>query len=201
MRLRVNDKATDEEIQNALHQLFNSSPQGVSSNQDPQSDTVFTTSPQGTSVSTNDQDSRPSIISANAISKMQLDTALKNSLHSFLQSEVPYSEILTELSAGTRQIVRNNLIYKRMNSLLVVHDQNQDADLDFWRIIVPDNLEIKEYIVRELHSTPYSTHPGIQRTIARVRRSLYWKGMLGDVSQFVEKLPGMSDGEIWSYFS
>ena len=76
-----------------------------------------------------------------------------------------------------------------MNSLLVVHDQNQDADLDFWRIVVPDNPEIKEHIVRELHATPYSAHPGIQRTIARVRRSFYWKGMLGDVRQFVENCP------------
>ena len=66
-----------------------------------------------------------------------------------------------------------------MNSLLVVHDQNQDSDLDFWRIVVPDNPEIKEHIIRELHSTPYSAHTGIQRTIARMRRSFYWKGMLG----------------------
>ena len=40
--------------------------------------------------------------------------------------------------------------------------------------------------MRELHSTPYSAHPGIQRMIARVRRSFYWKGMLGNVRQFVE---------------
>ena len=72
---------------------------------------------------------------------------------------------------------------------MVVHDQNQDTGLDFWRIVVPDNPEIKEQLVRELHNTPYSAHPGIQRTIARVRRSFYWKGMLGDVRQFVENSP------------
>ena len=110
-------------------------------------------------------------------------------MHYSLQSEVPYSEILIELSAGTKQVVKDNLIYKRMNYLLVVHDQNQDADLDFWRIIVPDNPEIKEHIVRELHATPYSAHPGIQRTIARVRRSFHWKGRLGDLRQFLENCP------------
>ena len=149
----------------------------------------MTTSPQGESVSMNDDKSSLSIMSATAISKIQLDATLKNSLHSLLQSEVPYSQILTELSTGTIQIVINNLIYKRMNSLLVVHDQNQDTDLDFWRIVVPDSSSIKEHIMRELHSTPYSAHPGIQRTIARVRRSFYWKGMLGDVRQFVENCP------------
>ena len=114
---------------------------------------------------------------------------LKNSLYSFLQHEVPYADILKELLGGTKQVKKNNLIFKRMNGLLFVHDQHQDVDIDFWRIVVPENFEIKEQIVRELHSTPYSAHPGIQRTIAKVRRSFYWKGMLGDVRQFVENCP------------
>ena len=137
-------------------------------------------SPQGTN---------SSILAPTAISKIQLDNSLKNSLHTALQSESPYSEILQDLSGGTRQIVKNNLIFKRMNGMLVVHDQNQDAELDFWRIVVPEMNEIKIRIVQELHSTPYSAHPGIQRTIARVRRSFWWKGMLGDVRQFVENCP------------
>ena len=83
-----------------------------------------------------------------------------------------------------------------MNDLLFVHDQNQDVDIDFWSLIAPDNEEIKTQMVRELHSTPYSAHPGIERTITRVRRSFYWKGMLGDIRQFVQKLPSASDGKI-----
>ena len=76
-----------------------------------------------------------------------------------------------------------------MNQILVVHDQSQDIDLDFWRIFIPDKQEIKAQVVQELHSTPYSAHPGIQRTIARVKRSFYWKGMTGDIRQFVENCP------------
>ena len=53
-----------------------------------------------------------------------------------------------ELSGGMRQVAKNNLIFKRMNTLLVVHDQNQDADLDFWRIGVPDKQEIKSTLYR-----------------------------------------------------
>ena len=85
-----------------------------------------------------------------------------------------------------RQVVKNDLVFTRINSLLMVHDQSQDANLDFWRIVVPDVEGIKEHIVQELHSTPYSVHPGIQRTIGRVRKSFYWKGMLGGIGQYVE---------------
>ena len=55
--------------------------------------------------------------------------------------------------------------------------------------MVPDDGEIKRRIIQELHSTPYSAHPGIQRTIGRVRQSFYWKGMLGDIRQAVENCP------------
>ena len=58
-----------------------------------------------------------------------------------------------------RQIVLNDLIFKIMNSLLAVHDRRQEVSLDFWRIFVPEDKEIKEHIVEELHSSPYSAHP------------------------------------------
>ena len=121
------------------------------------------------------------MVAATAISKIQLDNQLKFFLYSSIQHEVPYAEILQELPRGARQIKKNNLIFKRMNKLLFFHDQMQNVDLEFWRIVVPDNLDIKEQIIRELHSTPYSAHPEIQRTIAKVRRAFFWKGMLGEV--------------------
>ena len=189
-KLRVPEDATDEQIQTALHQLFNQGPQGrsVQSNeeQDPQ-DTVLTTnedaSPQGT------ENQIKSIIAATAVSQVQLDNSFKDSLHSLLQHESPYADILEELQNGTKQVVHNSLNYKRMHKILYVHDQSQDADLDFWRIIVPDDERMKTQVVQEMHCTPYSAHPGIQRTIARVKRHFYWKGMLGDIRQFVDNCP------------
>ena len=142
MKLRVTNDATDEQIQSALHKLFNqsiSSPQGQTKtqhNQDPQGHSIWTILPQGGISPTNDDSSpqgvNPSILASTAISKIQLDNSLKNSLHTALQSETPYSEILQDLFGGTRQIVKNNLIFKRMNGMLVIHDQNQDTELDFW---------------------------------------------------------------------
>ena len=102
------------------------------------------------------------MVVATSISKIQLDNQFKNSLYSFLRHEVPYAEILQELFGGTRQVKKNNLIFARMNNLVFLHDHNQDVDLEFWRIVVPDNFEMKEQILREMHNTPYSAHPGIQ---------------------------------------
>ena len=195
-KLRVVNDATNEEIQTAPHQLFTSGSQGIKKDQaqlGPQGHIVLQY-PQGISsmneaASPQDTSTNKSILASTAISKIQLDNSLKNSITSALQSEVPYSEVLTQLQGGTRQIVLNNFIFKIFNSLLVIHDQKQDVSLDFWRIVVPDQKGIKERIVEEMHSTPYRAHPGIQRTIGWVRESFYWKGMLGNVRQFVESCP------------
>ena len=110
--------------------------------QDPQGQSVQDLSPQGEFVSTN-----AAILASAAISKIQLDNSIKDSLTSALQSEVPYSDVITQLQGGSRQIILNDLIFKILNSLLMVHDQKQDASLDFWRIVVPKDKAIKERIV------------------------------------------------------
>ena len=87
----------------------------------------MTKHPQDVSIAMNDQaspqglNSRTSIIAATAISKIQLNDTIKNSITSALQRESPFSEILTQLQGGARQYVLNNLIFKQINSSLAVY--------------------------------------------------------------------------------
>ena len=76
-----------------------------------------------------------------------------------------------------------------MNEILAVHSHHQDAEFDFWRIAVPSDATTKERIMQELHSTPYSAHPGIQRTLGKVRQSFFLRGMTANIRSFVENFP------------
>ena len=87
------------------------------------------------------------IIAATAVSNVQLGNSFKESLHSLLQHESPYAEVLQELQSDTKQVVPNSLVFKRMHGILYVHDQSQDSDLDSWRIIVPENEVVKTQVV------------------------------------------------------
>ena len=87
---------------------------------------------------------KPSIIAAIAISKSQLDNSFKNSLYSLLQQEAPYSEILQELEVGRTNVKQNENVYKMLNGILLVHQLRQDAELDYWRIVVSDNKQIRD---------------------------------------------------------
>ena len=104
---------------------------------------------------------KPSVIAPIAVSKLQLENSFRNSLYSLLRNEAPCNDIITELENGKTQVVENDEVYKRMNGIFAVHSHHQDADLDFWRIVVPSDASTKEKIMQELHSTPYSAHPGI----------------------------------------
>ena len=55
--------------------------------------------------------------------------------------------------------------------------------------MIPDNTSVKNFVVTELHAVPYSIHPGMQRTLQKVRRHFYWKGMIGDIREYVESCP------------
>ena len=70
---------------------------------------------------------------------------------------------------------KNEEIYKMLNGILLLHQTRQDTELDYWRIVVPDNREIRDKVEQELHSIPYCAHPGIQRTLGEVRKSFFGK--------------------------
>ena len=71
----------------------------------------------------------------------------------------------------------------------MIHVTEQPEDVQYWRVVVPDDLDVKSLLVSELHSVPYAAHPGVQRTIGKVRRYFWWKGMAGDIREYIESCP------------
>ena len=141
------------------------------------------------SVSTSsNQDSRCTI--AVARSSVNIDNSLRDKMDSLLRKEVLYRDIFEEIeSTGRNEIVRGQEKYRIQKKFLVVHVTGQPEEVQYWRMVVPDDLEVKSLLVSELHFVPYATHPGVQRTIDKVRRYFWWKGMAGDVREFVEACP------------
>ena len=111
-------------------------------------------------------------------------------MNSLLRDEILYRDIFEEIeSTGRNEIVRGQEKYRIQKKFLVIHVTGQPEDVQYWRMVVPDDLEVKSQLVSELHSVPYAAHPGVQRTIGQVRRYFWWKGMAGDIREFVEACP------------
>ena len=104
--------------------------------------------------------------------------------------EEPYSTILEQMdSTRSREVSRAKMKYRRRNGLLCTHQEDQSEHVEYWRAVIPDDTACKYKIVRDLHFVPSSGHPGVQRTLDRVRRGFYWKGQARDVRIFVESCP------------
>ena len=123
-------------------------------------------------------------------SSIQIDNSLRERIYSLLQKEMYYKEILEEIeSTGRNELKRGQEKFKLQKKLLMIHVTGQPEDVQYWRVVVPDDLAVKSLLVSELHSVPYSAHPGVQRTLGKVRSYFWWKGMAGDVREFVESCP------------
>ena len=122
-------------------------------------------------------------------SGVRLDVQFKREVHSLLEKESPYMEILTELKRGGSRNKKTKEKLKMKRGILLIHKDGQDTDLDYWRIVIPDSKSMKNFVVTELHAMPYSIHPGMQRTLQKVCKHFYWKGMIGDIREYVEFCP------------
>ena len=56
-------------------------------------------------------------------------------------------------------------------------------------MVVPGNVEVRNLTIGKLHSIPFAAHPRIQKTMGKVRKSCYWRDVLGDVREYVETCP------------
>ena len=131
---------------------------------------------------------------------IQIENSLREKIYSLLQEGMYYKEILEEIeSTGKNELKRGQEKFKLQKKLLMLHVTRHQEDVQYWRVVVPDDLAVKSLLVSELHSVPYSAHPGVQRTLGKVRSYFWWKGMAGDVREFVE-LPDLPTGEDRSYF-
>ena len=58
---------------------------------------------------------------------------------------------------------------------------------DLQKLVVPQSL--RQYIMRENHNVPLVGHVGMRRTLELVDRHFHWRGLRGDVLQYVRTYP------------
>lgn len=58
------------------------------------------------------------------------------------------------------------------------------SDASCWRLWIPKNLTIS--VIKSAHNPPLSAHPGIGKTIEKIKRCFYWPKIVRDVIDFVK---------------
>ena len=79
---------------------------------------------------------------------MQLNSFVKDSFNCLLNEESPFDEILKELKSGRVEVKKKHEKYKKKTGFLVIYRDNQNEEADYWRVVVPDDVEQRILIIR-----------------------------------------------------
>ena len=193
--LDVPKDASDQDIQRVLDQMFS---QSVHHRPAPISDSVPNSGPvaagyQGFDSVVQDQVYTDPVCSVLSATSVQVSATFRDEMLRLLEEESPYDSIIEELEnlpLTQREVHRDKLKFCLREHSLCVHDTGVDVGSgSYWRIVVPDNFAVKKRLLQEIHSVPYSGHPGYNRTLEIARRNWYWKGMASEVRDFVLECP------------
>ena len=101
--------------------------------------------------------------------------------------EQPWGRIREEmLDKEMKFYYENKRKYKLENGILYIGKQDKnDNTVKYWRVIVPDDRDIRNRILEEIHAVPYAGHPGYNKTLEKINRHFYWEGISLDIRNFV----------------
>ena len=121
-------------------------------------------------------------------SRVQIDDQFRAKMMQFLRAEAPYEEMIQTLEDPEQpnEIQINDRAYRIKHGILKVHEKDQKLTTTFWRTVIPNEVEVKRMILRELHCVPYF---GFTRTLEMAKQFFYWKHMSPDVREFVLDCP------------
>ena len=55
------------------------------------------------------------------------------------------------------------------------------------RLCIPNDAQFKEQLLSEVHTTPYSVHPGATKMYQDLNERFWWSGMKKKVAEYVAK--------------
>jgi Reverse transcriptase (RNA-dependent DNA polymerase)/RNase H-like domain found in reverse transcriptase/Integrase zinc binding domain/Chromo (CHRromatin Organisation MOdifier) domain/Retroviral aspartyl protease len=63
-------------------------------------------------------------------------------------------------------------------------------------IVVPNHADLRQQVLAECHNTPYSGHPGRDKTLQVVKHMFWWPSMAADVAEFVRTCPSCQRNKV-----
>ena len=132
-------------------------------------------------------------------STISLDDSLRQKINLLLRKETPYDSIIERIEGGTNEVLQNDVKYKMKGNMLMAHHKDQNEESQYWRVVLPDDSEIRKLVITELHSIPFMAHPGISRTVSKARDSFLLEGYGRRYQILRGSMPCMPTGEDRSY--
>ena len=115
-------------------------------------------------------DNHPKLMIAR--SSIGINDYLKQKIIEKQEIEQPWGRIREEmLKKGLKFYYENKRKYKLENGILYIGKQDKgDNTVKYWKAIIPDDRDIRNRILEEIHSVPYARHPRFNKTMEKINR-------------------------------
>ena len=122
---------------------------------------------------------------------VHIDNKFKQNLFNSLKEDDQYRELIQKLEDAEHpnKISVNEQIFRIKQGTLKVHEKNQPNAANYWRMVVLNEISIKQMILHELYCVPYPGHLRFTRTLQIFKQFFYWTHMIADVREFVLDCP------------
>jgi hypothetical protein len=82
--------------------------------------------------------------------------------------------------------IKENLQQENSQQKIKNYELKEDGILLYrGKVYVPNSMELKNIVLREMHNVPYVGHPGYQKSITVVRSQYFWSGMKKEVANYI----------------
>ena len=122
----------------------------------------------------NEDDSFNAIL-AIAESSIHIDNQFRLDLFNSLKVDDQYWDLIAKLEdiEQPNEISVNDRAFRIKQGTLKVNEKDQTNAANYWRMVVPNEISIKQTILRELHCALYARHPSFIRTLQSVKQFFY----------------------------
>jgi hypothetical protein len=84
--------------------------------------------------------------------------------------------------------IKENLQQGNLQHKFKIYELKEDGILLYrGKVYVPNSMELKNIVLREMHNVPYVGHPGYQKSITVVRSQYFWSGMKKEVANYIAR--------------
>jgi hypothetical protein len=123
------------------------------------------------------------------LNHMKIEVLQESKSDDVLASFKIESELIAKIKEGQREdgelwAISQNLELGKQTEF------RMDEDGVLWcgkRLCVPDDASLKNVILAEAHSSPFSIHPGSTKMYRDIKQDFWWSGMKEDVARFVSQ--------------
>nr|GFB14503.1 putative reverse transcriptase domain-containing protein [Tanacetum cinerariifolium] len=96
-------------------------------------------------------------------------------------------DLISQIKGAQKEDSEIWTIVENLNKQVEFHLDDDNVLWQDTRLVVPNDATLREALLTEAHSSPFSVHPGSTKMYHDLKQYFWWSGMKRDVATFVSK--------------